>query len=403
MKADSWKLCLACCIAPFALSVAAQTQTNTFPATGNVGIGTNQPPALLTVNQGTLQLTGTSQVPPTTGYGMEMFYDGTRNYIMGYNRSSPAYLPLELRGLTINLNGNNSNKGIGVYVNSSNNVGIGTSSPTDRLHIVGGGAGQLTDEFRIGTNGGTPNTSVRMRFVAGEDSQPTEIGNIRSVLTVGLSGGSYMGLGGQGQIDTMVLTSNGAVGIGTTAPGALFSVGSLSQFTVNSLGNVTTPSVTTPSLIFPGSNAGPQTTPWTGVLCGGDYAEAVDPAGDLKSYAPGDVLVIADGAEDVRKSSEPYATTVAGIYATKPGVVGRRESLPKDGSDFPMAMVGIVPTKVTAENGPIHKGDLLVSSSRPGYAMKGTDRSRMLGAVIGKAMRALDSGDGVIDVLVTLQ
>ena len=68
-----------------------------------------------------------------------------------------------------------------------------------------------------------------------------------------------------------------------------------------------------------------------------------------------------------------------------------------------MAMVGIVPTKVTAENGPIHRGDLLVSSSTAGFAMKGTDRTRLVGAVIGKAMGPLESGTGVIEVLVTLQ
>ena len=68
-----------------------------------------------------------------------------------------------------------------------------------------------------------------------------------------------------------------------------------------------------------------------------------------------------------------------------------------------MAMVGIVPTKVSAENGPIKRGDLLVTSSTVGYAMKGTDRSRMLGAIVGKAMANLGSGKGVIEVLVTLQ
>jgi hypothetical protein len=68
-----------------------------------------------------------------------------------------------------------------------------------------------------------------------------------------------------------------------------------------------------------------------------------------------------------------------------------------------MAMVGIVPTKVSAENGPIKQGDLLVTSSNEGFAMKGTDRGRMLGAVIGKAMGSLDSGTGVIEVLVTLE
>jgi hypothetical protein len=147
-----------------------------------------------------------------------------------------------------------------------------------------------------------------------------------------------------------------------------------------------------------------QTTAWTGVLCGGDYAEAVNTRGSKKSYEPGDVLVIGDGDRgEVQKSVEPYSTMVAGIFATKPGVIGRRQSLLKDADEIPMAMVGIVPTKVTAENGPIRRGDLLVSSSTKGYAMKGTDRNRLVGAVIGKAMGSLDSGTGVIEVLVTLQ
>jgi hypothetical protein len=68
-----------------------------------------------------------------------------------------------------------------------------------------------------------------------------------------------------------------------------------------------------------------------------------------------------------------------------------------------MAMIGIVPTKVSAENGAIKPGDLLVTSSTPGYAMKGTDRSLLAGAVIGKALGHLDVGKGVIEVGVTLQ
>ncbi len=68
-----------------------------------------------------------------------------------------------------------------------------------------------------------------------------------------------------------------------------------------------------------------------------------------------------------------------------------------------MAMVGIVPTMVSTENGAIRRGDLLVTSSILGYAMKGTNRRRMLGAVVGKAMAPLDSGKGIIDVLVMLQ
>lgn len=103
------------------------------------------------------------------------------------------------------------------------------------------------------------------------------------------------------------------------------------------------------------------------------------------------------------KSSEPYSTSVLGVYSTKPGMVGRRQTTPKSPDEVPMAMVGIVPVKVSAENGPIKPGDLLVTSSIPGYAMKGTDRSRMLGAVIGKALNALGSGTGTIEAGIALQ
>jgi len=46
----------------------------------------------------------------------------------------------------------------------------------------------------------------------------------------------------------------------------------------------------------------------------------------------------------------------------------------------------------SAENGAIHPGDLLVTSSLPGHAMMGTDRSRMMGAVVGKSLGSLELG-----------
>ena len=54
-------------------------------------------------------------------------------------------------------------------------------------------------------------------------------------------------------------------------------------------------------------------------------------------------------------------------------------------------------------NGPIQVLDLLVSSATPGYAMKGTDRGRLVGPVFGKALESLSAGKGVIHVLGTLQ
>jgi len=140
------------------------------------------------------------------------------------------------------------------------------------------------------------------------------------------------------------------------------------------------------------------------VTCGGDYAESVDVSGDRTHYEPGDVLVLdTQNPGKILKSAEAYSPMVSGIYSTKPGLVGRRQLTPKSNVEIPMALVGIVPTKATTENGPIKVGDLLVTSSTFGYAMKGTDRSRMFGAVVGKAMGNLDSDTGVIEVLVSLQ
>lgn len=193
--------------------------------------------------------------------------------------------------------------------------------------------------------------------------------------------------------DTLWATSaSGNIGIGTSTPGAKLEIYGGLKLSSGSGGNMTF------------ADGTQQNTAWTGVLCGGDYAEAVETDGSKTAYEPGDVLVISgDNDKDVQKSHEPYSTMVAGIYATKPGVVGKREALSKVSDDIPMAMVGIVPTKVTSENGAIHRGDLLVTSSKAGYAMRGTDRSRLVGAVIGKAMGTLDAGTGTIEVLVTLQ
>ena len=64
-------------------------------------------------------------------------------------------------------------------------------------------------------------------------------------------------------------------------------------------------------------------------------------------------------------------------------------------------MLGIVPCKVTAENGPIARGDLLVTSSTPAHAMRGD--SPPPGTVLGKALEPLESGAGTIQIAVTLQ
>jgi hypothetical protein len=59
--------------------------------------------------------------------------------------------------------------------------------------------------------------------------------------------------------------------------------------------------------------------------------------------------------------------------------------------------------KVDASFGAVHAGDLLVASTHAGYAMKATDKTQTSGAVIGKALGNLDTGTGLVPVMVTLK
>ncbi len=116
---------------------------------------------------------------------------------------------------------------------------------------------------------------------------------------------------------------------------------------------------------------------------------------------PGTVMTIDPaGGSKLRSSAIAYDTTVAGIVSTEPGVsLGTKE----DGNDGEklIAVAGRVPCKVDASYAAIKPGDLLTTSDTPGHAMKATDPQ--IGMILGKALEPLDSGTGVIEVLVMLQ
>ncbi|HVI48155.1 MAG TPA: hypothetical protein VM802_25030 [Chitinophaga sp.] len=138
---------------------------------------------------------------------------------------------------------------------------------------------------------------------------------------------------------------------------------------------------------------------------GADVAEAFDVKGAANAYEPGDVLVIAtDGDRMIEKSAEPYSALVAGVYATKPGVLLTEEDIDKDlSAKVPMGVIGVIPTKVCDENGVIHRGDLLVTSSKAGYAMKADLNKVKPGQVIGKALQEFSGNTGKIKVLVNVK
>ena len=136
---------------------------------------------------------------------------------------------------------------------------------------------------------------------------------------------------------------------------------------------------------------------------GADVAEAFDVSGEIQDYGPGDVLVISTEKDrQVCKSTEPYSNKVAGVYATKPGMLLTEENIDANLSNkIPLGILGVIPTKVSMEGGVIRRGDLLVTSSLPGVAMKADPSRLQFGQVIGKALQEYSSpGTGLINVLV---
>jgi hypothetical protein len=135
-----------------------------------------------------------------------------------------------------------------------------------------------------------------------------------------------------------------------------------------------------------------------------DFAVMMRVDGTKSDYEPGDVLVISgDQGQAAGLCAASYSPTVIGVYSAAPGFLGGQTVTGKaeDSNSIPVAIMGIVSVKVSAENGAIQPGDLLVTSSTPGYAMRGEDPA--VGTILGKALGTLDSGTGTILVLLMLR
>jgi hypothetical protein len=105
------------------------------------------------------------------------------------------------------------------------------------------------------------------------------------------------------------------------------------------------------------------------------------------------------------RSSQPYDRRVAGVVSGagnyRPGIVMDRNT--SDRVRQPIALMGKVFCLVDAGYGAVSVGDLLTTSATPGHAMKAGDPQRAFGSVIGKAMRPLPEGQGLVPILIALQ
>jgi hypothetical protein len=136
---------------------------------------------------------------------------------------------------------------------------------------------------------------------------------------------------------------------------------------------------------------------------GADCAEDFD-ISSSELIEPGTVVVLNEGGQ-LEQSHRAYDKKVVGVISGagyhKPGItLDKRQSTSQR---LPVALFGKVYCKADARHSPIEIGDLLTTSPTPGHAMKANDPLTAFGSVIGKALRPLNAGCGLIPILIALQ
>lgn len=330
-------------------------------------------------------------------------------------------------------------KGIGVFGRSDKSTGTGGKSDSGvGVHgVSNAGPGVRGDaengdgvfgfsETHIGVHGmtdsgsGVIGTSEKGVGVWGRSNDSSGVGG-KSINGIGVHGVSREGPGVRGDADNRAgvlgfsKTAIGIHGVSETGEGihgetASPTVAAIAAFNLNPEG--------TGAALFgkkEGSKghagffvgnvhiAGNLTTDGDIFLQNADCAEDFDIAG-ANSVEPGTVMVLGDD-HALTECHKPYDKRVAGVVSGagdhKPGIVldKRRSSRKRQ----PIALLGKAFCKVDAQFGAIETGDLLTTSSTPGHAMKASDQLKAFGAVIGKALRPLMDGRGMIPILVALQ
>jgi len=242
-------------------------------------------------------------------------------------------------------------------------VGIGTSTPSAELHVVG--HVQIVEG------------SIRMRTNSGVftvDIDASENGSV---------GSSIMTLRTNGSVPTIVMDAH-------DGNSGRISVGDLTG---------------TNRIVLDGT--GKITTDIIEIKGGSDFAEYFEVNDKKDLILPGMVVCIDEENEgELVLSQNKYDRKVIGVISGANGidagmVMGQNGTVAF--GDYPVSLIGRVYVKCNLENGEIKPGDFLTTSSAPGEAMRVDSHDKAAGAILGKALSRIDAQSGYVLVFVNLQ
>jgi len=121
-----------------------------------------------------------------------------------------------------------------------------------------------------------------------------------------------------------------------------------------------------------------------------DLAEEISTESRVEA---GDIVAM-NQALKLRKANK-NDKDVVGVISTTPAMTLNNTT---ETNGAPLALAGIVPVKVTNENGLVRAGDFITASSLSGYGMKAIEP----GTVVGKALQDLTGERGTIRIIVSL-
>jgi len=293
-----------------------------------------------------------------------------------------------------------------VYIGSGN-LGVGTNAPTRPLSIKANVDGDLLS-MRNAADGERWIVGIEANDLVFTDSSANEIVRFQEDGDVFIEGGRF-GIGTSApQQDVHIYSDAPGVRLEHTSGQSNFFVHCDSQGAFG-IRDLSSPDEV--SQLYIGTS-GITSVKALEIRGGSDIAEPFNVnrsrAREEAEIQPGTVVCIDPATPgELVVSSRAYDRTVAGIISGAGGVktgmtLQQNDSIAS--GEHPVALTGRVYCLVDADAaGAIQPGDLLTTSDTPGHAMRVSDHGKAAGAILGKAMSSLERGRDLVLVLVSLQ